>query len=359
MNKSYRLVYSEVTNTWVAVSELTKAKGKKSSLKTIGSVLATSIMATFGLAQAGTIALNLPVGTITYGAGVGGVCAQNSGDTTFTCQIPRSGGGFATLTGVPSIPSGIPGVLAADPAAINAWLATNSGLNSIALGTLNTSASGADAVAIGTSAKATGKNTISMGNGASASSTSAIAIGTGATAKGLSAYALGESSQAIGSNSVALGADSQSNTQYSFAAGRAASATGQSSVALGGGAASGGAATANGTGAIAIGGGGSTTDGAVASNTRAIAIGVGAKATGQQSISIGTGNKVSGNNSGAIGDPSIINGANSYSVGNNNTIGSTTTDAFALGNGIYLGATSGGVDTTSVTGAVALAQAQA
>mgnify|MGYP001595960391 CR=1 FL=1 len=65
MNKSYRLVYSEVTNTWVAVSELTKAKGKKSSLKTIGSVLATSIMATFGLAQAGTIALNLPVGTIT------------------------------------------------------------------------------------------------------------------------------------------------------------------------------------------------------------------------------------------------------------------------------------------------------
>lgn len=86
----------------------------------------------------------------------------------------------------------------------------------------------------------------------------------------------------------------------------------------------------------------------------AIAIGKGAQALAKNSISIGTGNIVRGVNSGAIGDPSIINGANSYSIGNNNTIGSMTSNAFAIGNNIYLGATAAGVDTADVSGAIAL-----
>lgn len=29
MNKSYRLIYNEITQTWVAVSEITKGRGKR------------------------------------------------------------------------------------------------------------------------------------------------------------------------------------------------------------------------------------------------------------------------------------------------------------------------------------------
>lgn len=108
-------------------------------------------------------------------------------------------------------------------------------------------------------------------------------------------------------------------------------------------------ATRLGSNAIALG-----SQATQAGGDNAIAIGNGAQAVGTSSISIGTGNIVSGNRSGAIGDPSIINGTDSYSVGNNNTIGSTTANAFALGNNIYLGADAKGVDTASVSGAVAL-----
>ncbi|HCL78411.1 MAG TPA: hypothetical protein DIC53_00415, partial [Synergistaceae bacterium] len=95
----------------------------------------------------------------------------------------------------------------------------------------------------------------------------------------------------------------------------------------------------------------------VATGLNSLAVGVDNTVTGTSSIAIGTGNVVTGARSGAIGDPSIINGTDSYSVGNNNTIGSTTNNAFALGNNVYLGATSTGVDTTSVSGAVALGNA--
>ena len=45
MNKSYRLIFNDLTNTWVAVAEIIKARGKRAS----GAVL---------LAAAGVIAVS-------------------------------------------------------------------------------------------------------------------------------------------------------------------------------------------------------------------------------------------------------------------------------------------------------------
>ena len=49
MNKIYRCIYNEALGTWVAVSELAQAKGKRSRGRLAKTILATS------LAVAGTV----------------------------------------------------------------------------------------------------------------------------------------------------------------------------------------------------------------------------------------------------------------------------------------------------------------
>ena len=45
MNKSYRLIYNEITNTWVAVAETAKARGKRAA----GVVLLAAASAVLGI----------------------------------------------------------------------------------------------------------------------------------------------------------------------------------------------------------------------------------------------------------------------------------------------------------------------
>ena len=52
MNKSYRLIFNELTNTWVAVSEITKGRGKRAS----GAVLLAAVGVLTALAQAPALA---------------------------------------------------------------------------------------------------------------------------------------------------------------------------------------------------------------------------------------------------------------------------------------------------------------
>ncbi|WP_265937145.1 ESPR-type extended signal peptide-containing protein, partial [Acinetobacter sp. WCHAc060033] len=199
-----------------------------------------------------------------------------------------------------------------------------------------------DATAIGRMAYAEGVNSVAVGRIATSSGAGSIALGSGSNAGANSTIAIGQNANVTQVYGTAIGSGGNTVANATQVAGAGATAIGGNATA---------GAKALSADSIAIGG---ESVAGTATNVNAIAIGKGAQATGNQSISIGVGNKVSGNNSGAIGDPSIINGANSYSVGNNNTIGSTTTDAFALGNNVYLGATSAGVDTTSVTGTVAI-----
>lgn len=292
--------------------------------------------------------------------------------------------------------------------------ATASGGSSVAVG-LSSLASTGESTAVGFKATATGGQALALGNWSLSSGVQSLAVGTSAAASGTSSLAMVHNSKASGAASIAIGDTSQATSYAAIAVGRMAASSGTNSISMGDlatatgtndvmiGYQAGQLATATGGGNIGIGhaamlemGAASTHNTAVgqgafqrstgsnnialgylanqnvagaindtiaigssaqATADSSIAIGDGARATGVQSISIGTGNVVTGANSGAIGDPSIINGASSYSIGNNNTIGSTTTDAFAMGNNIYLGADAAGTDTASVSGAVALGNA--
>jgi hypothetical protein len=45
MNCSYRVIFCEATNTWVAVSEITRAKGKRSRKSVLASAVASALLA--------------------------------------------------------------------------------------------------------------------------------------------------------------------------------------------------------------------------------------------------------------------------------------------------------------------------
>ena len=186
---------------------------------------------------------------------------------------------------------------------------------------------GSNAMAIGTSTKATGNSAIAAGpGGATASGTGAVAIGYGASASGSGAFALGSSANASGSESFALGTG--------------ATASGSSSLALGSG------ATANGTGGTMVVGSSSSTSANSFSSVAlglsnnvtgtaqgCAAIGYGASATGygctafNQSSASGSyahsegTSTASGNYSHAEGQSCTANGTNAHAEGSNTEAG--------------------------------------
>ncbi|GLU28222.1 YadA-like family protein [Brucella sp. NBRC 12950] len=81
----------------------------------------------------------------------------------WTCLIPTTNGGQALITGVPSQP-GNPTQI--DTVAVSDWINQNIGSNAVVLGDFTTSASGENAVAIGSGAKAPTANSVALGSGA-------------------------------------------------------------------------------------------------------------------------------------------------------------------------------------------------
>jgi hypothetical protein len=101
--------------------------------------------------------------------------------------------------------------------------ATASAAGAIAIGTkgtVATTASGADAVAIGTGAEATGTSSIAIGKNADAKTQSqGIAVGESTLATGFSSVSIGYQSQATGSGSVSIGGVAFNSQQNSVAIG--------------------------------------------------------------------------------------------------------------------------------------------
>ena len=115
--------------------------------------------------------------------------------------------------------------------------ATASGSGSIALGTSYSSGADSFAAAITNNTAsygATGANSIAMGSSAKASQTDAIAIGKSAQATGISAVAISKNASATAHYSVAIGwTTAVSGTESAALAGRGALASGTRSLALG------------------------------------------------------------------------------------------------------------------------------
>nr|MCE2680931.1 ESPR domain-containing protein [Burkholderiales bacterium] len=69
INRVYRLVWNEQTNTWVAVSELTRARGKRSSSSNLVNLAALLATVGFGIFTSPAAYADLPGGaTVKHGS---------------------------------------------------------------------------------------------------------------------------------------------------------------------------------------------------------------------------------------------------------------------------------------------------
>jgi hypothetical protein len=140
MNRSYRSIWNESLGAWVATSEVTKAKGKRSRQ---GRAAVTAVDAPSGVAQttmlpitprvvaraAAMIALGsmgmadmamaqtvgkMYLGTGSYSNSQGTVCIPATGvstttsATSYTCTVALPNGAVSTVTGISALPDGSP-----------------------------------------------------------------------------------------------------------------------------------------------------------------------------------------------------------------------------------------------------------
>lgn len=205
MNKIFRVIYNRATQSWVAVSELTKAHKKQSSSSAKKSASGSSA----NLIKSSAIALSLLSGSAAYAAET----AANG-----LIQI-NSSKGMAAATGSDSIAIG------KDSKA--------TGNDGIALGN-QAKAENKNTVAIGRKSKASGDSNIALGYQAQADKNFAVAIGSGASAQKFNnAVAIGANSQANGATSLALGMGSKATGHDSYAIGYGSDAIGTTSIAFG------------------------------------------------------------------------------------------------------------------------------
>lgn len=191
MNKIFRVIYNRATQSWVAVSELTKAHKKQSSSSAKKSASGSSA----NLIKSSAIALSLLSGSAAYAAA----------ETAANGLIQINSKGMATATSS----------------------------DSIAIGK-DSKATGNDGIALGNQAKAENKNTVAIGRESKASGDSNIALGYQATANKNFAIAIGKGASAQKfNNAVAIGANSQANGATSLALGMGSKATGHDSYAIG------------------------------------------------------------------------------------------------------------------------------
>jgi hypothetical protein len=158
-----------------------------------------------------------------------------------------------------------------------------------------------------TAPSATGSNAVAIGSGAVSSGDRSMALGNLANATSLRAFAVGVNATSSGSNAIAMGPNSTASGGASVAIGDAAISVNTSAVALG-------TAYASGADSFAAAITNSTVSyGATGGNS--VAIGSTAKATGSGAFSIGKNSFASGGDAGIFGVQSIANSTRSYAFG--------------------------------------------
>ena len=383
MNHIYKVIWNTVTQTWVAVSELSRAKGKTKSSKTLSAVVlsAVSAGAIVGDAEAATkfeqgqtgIAITrtggdapaqatdrwaIAVGdsakaTNEYSIAVGGhtnatgesaiaigkqTQAHETGATAVgrvtlaNKQYSSAYGAQAKATGNQSTALGYVANAAATNSLAAGALAQAQGESSVALGR-DAQAWGSGASAVGEGSRANNSNAFAGGNGAQATGSWATAVGPSTLASGEASVAYGDSSQATGKKSIATGSHASASEENAIALGTTASATKTNATAIGNNS----EAKANNT--IAIGNGTKATDksenslvigqGAVVNAKDATVIGPVAQASGENATAVGRGATANGTESTALGRGSVATGNQSIALGK---------DAKAeVGSGVALG----------------------
>lgn len=208
MNKIFRVIYSQATQSWVAVSELTKAHKKQSSSSAKKSASGSSA----NLIKSSAIALALLSGHSAYAA------AETAASGLIQINSTK---GMATATGSDSIAIGKDSKATGNDGAL-------------AIGRNSTADGKNSSIALGSDSKASGESNIALGYLAKADKNFAIAIGRGASAQQYNnAVAIGANSQANGATSLALGMESKTTGHDSYAIGYRSETIGEQSIAFG------------------------------------------------------------------------------------------------------------------------------
>lgn len=233
MNKIFRVIYSQATQSWVAVSELTKAHKKQSSSSAKKSASGSSA----NLIKSSAIALSLLSGSAAYAAetAANGLIQINStkGTATVTGSDSIAIGKDSKAAGNNGIALGRKAETTANDSMALGSQAKAENANAIAIGGAS-KASGDSDIALGNQAKAENKNTVAIGRESKASGDSNIALGYQATANKNFAIAIGKGASAQQyNNAVAIGANSQANGATSLALGMESKTTGHDSYAIG------------------------------------------------------------------------------------------------------------------------------
>ena len=401
MNKIYRVVWNETTQTWNAVAEFAKAHGKTAS-SGIGGIVAsvgvrfafTAIMSGLLLASGQAVATvenngkTLANGTVVSAAANGTdyntcyfdtvsynvVCGD---DTTKALDfIPQTGGqppkqGKSVSIGQGAQTSGEsnvaigPKTVTANTGSIAIGAAASANHNqSIAMGQEasakgeadvsigksagDTVSSGGRNISIGESALKGGSgvnNVIAIGSAAGIDSNSShsVYIGTGATGMDPKNVAIGNLSKTKG-GSIAVGDSSNAQGSSSVAIGTSAATTGVAA----NGVAIGFNSTTSGLSAVAIGGSSSSGKGANASGPASLAIMGTAVASAQRAIAVGELALGSGSYGIAIGGKANAQGTSSIAIGGSQATDKATNATGNFSTAIGYGAKTVNHDTTAV-----------
>ena len=329
MNHIYKVIWNTITQTWVAVSELSRAKGKTKSSKTLSAVVlvAVSAGAIVGDAEAAYtvgvgkgIAISLKGGALPADAKKEwSIAIGNNASAENGYDIAIGGHSHAKSKDTRDAQGKL-----LEGAAIAIGKETKAtGQGTIAIGR-KTLAEGEYGSAYGSQANAHGARSTALGYVASASGNDSLAGGALAESRGEGSVALGKDAQATGDYANAIGSSARA-TEWATAVGPGTQANGVASAAYGDGSvadgkkaiAMGSHATAKNESTIAIGNGAKVgaTNGDVAA-TNGIAIGTESESKDQQAIAVGKQAIAVGNNSIALGNETTTTGGEGVAIGN-------------------------------------------
>ncbi|WP_424404960.1 YadA-like family protein [Pasteurella sp. PK-2025] len=372
MNKIFKVIWNHASQSWVAVSELQRAKGKTKSLSTALTVVASALLLA-SETQAATVVNPTSGNTVTNSDGtvvyaINGN-ANNSQDSVIignsasaykmkSIAIGKNaksdsalgiaiGSNASTKRENYDVPPG-----ARDPADkiygdLNAGNATAigsdafaSGEGAVAIGHKN-EAKGLSSVALGRYVKSNHRNTIGIGFNSSSVGDSSLAIGTKANASGDYTLAMGDRAVASGYSGIGLGAEAKAVGDFTLSIGNGAEAHSEGAVVLGANANAtekaeksvviGVSATAHSDSSVAIG----RAAYVAKDSANTIALGYDSNALAVEALSIGSKTKVESKAAIALG--SNINIAKGFdesvALGTNSTVRAATKEDAATVNG--------------------------
>ncbi|MFZ7216043.1 ESPR-type extended signal peptide-containing protein, partial [[Pasteurella] aerogenes] len=343
MNKIYRVVFNHATQTWTAVAEFARAKGKSATVDQSAAAKTVVSAGKIGFTpKLLTLLLLSGLSLQSQASGFG----QNQPIYSFT-EAPTPQNPRGTLE---AINVGVPESKNTSTGGYNSQTKKEDlyaqGMSGTQVGNQKAVVSGYGGTAYGSQATATGYGSTAIGAAARALKSSSLALGQSAYANGDWSTSIGRQATTTEANTIAVGTASSAVAKSAISVGLSARAAGERAIAIGAKEAT-DTKTANrydpdtntqafGEDSIALGTKARTNKAA----KDGIAIGHDTEVEAEKGIAVGTNTLVKGAGSGAFGSTlqtnpqqkNIVEGQGSFSIGNNNSV--TANSTVVLGSNI-------------------------